>query len=216
MSVLAWLLLAVTGLVVARWVLRRHDSLGRAVPFPVVSVPTLAVVAVALAVPDVLRWSTERALSRVTAELAGPTASVSCQGPGEAFLDAGAELGYVRFRADGTPEPPALIKLQQCRELRAYLWSDRSSPTDEQVIAVHVLTHEAMHLAGLRNEAEAECAAVQRNAATARLLGADPAEASTLSRRYWEIGYSRMPPQYTSGECRPGGALDEGLADGPW
>ena len=216
MTVLAWLLLVAAGLVLVRWVVRRRDALGRTASFPVVSVPTLAVLALLAVVPDVLRWSTERALTRVVVELAGPGASVRCQSAGGAFLDPGVELGYVRVGADGKPEPPALVKLEQCRALRAYLWSDRSSPTDEQVIAVHVLTHEAMHLAGLRNEADTECAAVQRDAATARLLGADPAEASALARRYWAVGYSRLPEEYISAECRPGGALDEGFADGPW
>ena len=82
-------------------------------------------------------------------------------------------------------------------------------PTRDQVEAVHVLTHEAMHLSGRLEEAAAECAAVQRDAHTARLLGA-PAAA------YWRDVYPLMPDGYRSADCRPGGTLDDGLTDAPW
>ena len=98
---------------------------------------------------------------------AGARVAVRCQTVGGAFVDAGPELGYVRWRADGSPEPWTLIKRDQCRDLAAYLRSDKRRPTRDQV-AVHVLTHEAMHLSGRLGEAVAECAAVQRDAHTAR------------------------------------------------
>jgi hypothetical protein len=84
------------------------------------------------------------------------------------------------------------------------------------VVAVHVLTHEAMHLAGVVDEAAAECAAVQRDAHTARLLGAAPADAAALATSYWQRVYPHMPDGYRSGDCRPGGAMDEGRDDAPW
>jgi hypothetical protein len=83
-------------------------------------------------------------------------------------------------------------------------------------VAVHVLTHEAMHLAGLVGEAAAECAAVQRDAHTARLLGAAPADAAALAAAYWHGVYPQMPDSYRSGDCRPGGAMDERRPDAPW
>ena len=46
-----------------------------------------------------------------------------CQSLGGAFVDAGPELGYVRWRADGSPEPWALIKRDQCHHLTAYVRS---------------------------------------------------------------------------------------------
>jgi uncharacterized membrane protein YeaQ/YmgE (transglycosylase-associated protein family) len=122
----------------------------------------------------------------------------------------------VRWRADGYPEPWTLIKRDQCRHLAAYLRSDKRRPTRDQVVAVHVLTHEAMHLSGRLGEAVAECAAVQRDAHTARLLGARPADAAALAGAYWGNICPLMPDGYRSGDCRPGGPLDEGLADAPW
>jgi hypothetical protein len=56
-----------------------------------------------------------------------------------------------------------------------------------------VLAHEAMHMAGLMREDTAECAAVQRDARAARLLGASPADARALALAYWRTVYPAMP-----------------------
>ena len=141
-------------------------------------------VAVATVVPGVLRAHQERRLGGAASVLAGARVAVRCQSFGGAFVDAGPELGYVRWRADGSPEPWTLIKRDQCRHLAAYARSDKRRPTRDQVVAVHVLTHEAMHLSGRLAEAVAECAAVQRNAQTARLLGARPADAAVPGIRH--------------------------------
>ncbi len=202
--------------VVARWALGRYDSLGRRRSFPVVALLLLAVPAVAAATPGVLRWREERALESAASRLVGFPVEVNCQSFGGAFVDAGAELGYVAYGLDGVPERRTLIKYEACANLRAYLGSDKASPTLDQVVAVHVLTHEAMHMAGLTVEAAAECAAIQRDAVMAGLLGADPAEAAALAQTYWRTVYPRMPEEYVTGDCRRGGRLDERLADAPW
>jgi hypothetical protein len=94
--------------------------------------------------------------------------------------------------------------------------SDKRRPSRDQVVAVHVLTHEAMHLSGRLGEAEAECAAVQRDAHTARLLGAEPAAAARLAAIYWGEVYPLMPDRYRSEQCQPGRSMDQRLADAPW
>jgi hypothetical protein len=218
-AVLTWLTVALAGSAVAvgvGWGLRRFDELGRPRPFPWVSVAVLLVVAAAAAVPGVVRASQERRLGRAASVLTGARVGVRCQTLGGAFVDAGPELGYVRWRADGTPEAWALLKRDQCRHLAAYVRSDRRRPSRDQVVAVHVLTHEAMHLSGTLAEAAAECAAVQRDAWTARLLGSPAAHAAELAAAYWRDVYPLMPDSYRSSECRPGGTLDERLADAPW
>jgi hypothetical protein len=202
--------------VVAHWYRRRLDALGRRRAFPLVSVLLLAALAIGAAAPGVLRLREERRLGAVASALAGTRVAVRCQIIGGAFVDAGVELGYVRWRADGTPEPVTLIKRDQCRDLAAYLRSGKRRPSRAQVVAVHVLTHESMHLAGITDEALAECAAVQRDARTARLLGAPAGAARALEVEYWLAVYPTMPEGYRSSECRRGGRLDERLADGPW
>lgn len=216
MTLLALACLVAMTAVVLRWWLRRVDALGRRRAFPVWSTVLLVVLGVALATPGVRRELVERRLERVAGALAGRDVSVRCQTLGGAFVDAGAELGWVPYDDDGRPLPETLLKHEPCRDLRAYLGSDRVRPTLQQVVAVHVLTHEAMHMSGLTDEARTECAAVQRNARTARLLGAPPEAAVALARSYWSSRYPDLPESYRSGDCRPGGALDEGLPDPPW
>lgn len=130
---------------------------------------------------------------------------------------------YIRWRRSldnawaprrGVPEHATTIKYEQCRDLKAYLRRHGRSPSPDQIIAVHVLTHESMHMRGEFSEAAAECEAMQRDAWTARDLGASPSDAAALAVAYWRIDYPRMPDDYRSGNCRPGGELDEHLADG--
>jgi hypothetical protein len=202
--------------VVIHWYRRRLDAIGRRRAFPLISVLLLSALAISAAAPGVLRLREERRLAAVASALAGTRVAVRCQGFGGAFVDAGVELGYVRWRADGSPEPWTLIKRDQCRDLAAYLRSGKRRPSRAQVVAVHVLTHESMHLAGVTDEALTECAAVQRDARTARLLGAPADAARALAVQYWLAVYPTMPDGYRSSECRRGGSLDQRLGDGPW
>ena len=123
----------------------------------------------------------------------------------------------MRFDADGRPEPRTLIKRRPCADLARYLEGEQAAPTRDEVVAVHVLSHEARHLAGQTVEAEAECAAMQRDARTARLLGAPTTRRRALARTYWLDVYPRdarrVPLRPT---CAPGGSLDEHLPDAPW
>lgn len=202
--------------VVLRWLVHPFDSLGRRSRFPALLAVLLVVPAIGAAVPGALRWREERRLESAAGQLVGAPVDVECQTLGGAFVDAGSELGWVAWGPDGVPEHKTLIKYQPCADLRDYLGSDKSHPSLDQVIAVHVLTHEAMHMKGIKNEARAECAAVQRDAQLARLLGADPFEAPRLAQTYWQSVYPRMPQAYVSSECGPGRALDEHRGDAPW
>lgn len=209
-------LLLVAGVLVLRWGHRRVDALGRPEPFPAISVTLCLVLAGAAAYPVLTAAWTERRLAEAGSQLAGVPMEVHCQTFGEASMEVGPELGYVRFHADGTPERRAVLMWEQCRDLRAWLRDEGRDATLDQVVAVHVLTHEAMHVAGVGVETTAECMAVQRDARTAELLGAAAVDARELASRYWREVYPRMPERYRSGECRAGGALDEGLAGAPW
>jgi hypothetical protein len=217
--VLTWLaggLLGGAVLLAGRWLLRGTDGLGRPVRFPLISVLVLVGLAGGLLVPVLRHHRLEQRLTAVASELAGTPVQVHCQTAGQEFVDLGEELGWVAYGPDGVPEHETLIKRGPCGDLSSYLGGDKSDPSRDQVIAVHVLSHEVRHMTGTTVEAEAECAAVQRDAWAARLLGADPAQASRLARTYWLVVYPSMSEDYTSAECRPGGALDERLPDPPW
>ena len=77
-----------------------------------------------------------------------------------------------------------------------------------KLVAVHVLTHESMHLAGVIDEATAECFAVQTDAYVATRLGATPGFARSVAREYWAYYYRGQDSRYRSAECRDGGTLD--------
>jgi hypothetical protein len=201
--------------VMVHWATHRRDALGRERDLPVLSVSLLVLVAVVAAIPGAQRKVQERQLAHVAAELAGRPVSVHCQDGAEAFVDAGSELGWVAFGADGVPEPRTLIKRAQCQDLKRYR-KHRDHPTFDEVVAVHVLTHEAMHMRGERVEAVAECEALQRDAVTAARLGATPEQARALAVEYWRLVYPRMPEDYVTRDCAPGGALDEHLPTSPW
>jgi hypothetical protein len=210
-------LLAVGACVVTgHWYLRRVDEIGRKVAFPSMWVAILVVLALLAAVPGVMRGRLEDRLSGVASKLSGRSVRVRCQALGGAFVDAGAEFGYVKFHADGTPVSWTLIKRDQCNDLKDYLHSNKRNPSIKRVIAVHVLTHESMHLASIADEASAECAAVQRDAQTARLLGASPADATALAQEYFASIYPRMDTDYRSPNCKAGGEMDEAREDAPW
>jgi hypothetical protein len=199
----------------ANWATHRRDALGRERDLPVLSVSLLVLTAVLAAIPGAERKMQEHQLARIASELAGRHVSVHCQAGAEAFVAAGSELGWVPFCADGVPEPRTLIKRAQCLDLKGYV-KHRASPSWDEMVAVHVLTHEAMHMRGEPNEAVAECEAVQRDALTATRLGASPQQAHALAVRYWQQVYPRMPDEYVTDGCAPGGSLDEHLPTSPW
>jgi hypothetical protein len=217
--VLTWVsivLIAVAMVVAARWSVQRRDSLGRERAFPLISVLVLVAIGGGLLVPVVRHHRLEGHLTEVAATLVGAPAVVRCQTAGKEMLDLGSELGFVRWGAAGVPEHQTLIKRAPCGRLAAYLGGDRAHPSQDEVVAVHVLSHEARHMAGTLGEAAAECQAMQRDAWTARLLGASREEAFRLARSYWLTVYPRMPDDYRTGDCAPGGRLDEHLPDAPW
>jgi len=215
---LAVAVIAVLGAVAVavRWALTRVDALGRTQSFPTVTTSLLTVVALVAGVPVFRHARVEARLATVASTLTGHRVAVRCETLSQAWLDSHAELGYVRFDADGRPEPLATLTAQACGDLSAWLASPRADAPLDRIVAVHVLTHEAMHLAGRLDEARAECEAVQRDARTARLLGATAEQAHELSVRYWQQVYPRLSDDYRSAACAPGGALDEHLSDAPW
>ncbi|MGD9954971.1 MAG: PrgI family protein [Candidatus Nanopelagicales bacterium] len=163
------------------------------------------------------QWiSAEHTYSAIARALAPGTEGVHCQRLGETFTYAGAELGHVDWDEDGRPLGAALISYETCGRLAAYADGDKDTPPLEQVIAVHVLTHESMHLAGRLVESDADCAAMQRDAWTAQQLGATAAQGQRLAQTYWREVYPRMPDAYTDRACAAGEALDESPGDGVW
>jgi hypothetical protein len=210
-------LAAVAGAVTVRWGLARIGASGRRPPpFPALTVGVPAVAALVCAVPVVRHAQLETRLGQVASILAGVGASVKCETAGQAWLDAHPERGYVPMAADGKPSRQVVVTYDTCNDLAAWIASDHRAPTQDQVVAVHVLSHEAMHVAGSVDEATAECAALQRDTRTAMLLGATTDQARALARHYLLTVYPTLPDTYRSPACVAGGGLDEHLENSPW
>jgi hypothetical protein len=77
-----------------------------------------------------------------------------------------------------------------------------------KLLSVHVLGHESVHLAGVVDEATADCLGMQLDAYVAERLGATRAFARSLAREYWTTYYRSQVPSYRSPSCRDGRALD--------
>jgi hypothetical protein len=177
---------------------------------------TLAVV-LALLLPVLwteFRWLRVQAAATTAVQtLTGnPAARVHCQRALATFLWAGADLGRVEW-----DEPDrAWLTLETCQHLGSWYRSDHLAPTLDEAVAVHVLTHEAMHVAGDRNEATTECRALQHDSRTVVLLGGTTEQGTALAKRIATEVYPTMRDEYRTPECRPGGTLDLTPGDGTW
>jgi len=157
----------------------------------------------------------EDRLAEVAARVADrPGVVVDCKNLLQELLQE--KPGQVWFNADGTPSNTAELSWEICDDIDAWLDGGSGTPTDEQVIAVHVLTHEAVHLGGIRDEAQTECLAMQYDAAVAEALGADPITARALAERYATAFYPRMRGDYRHYNCAEGGPWDRTPRDGVW
>jgi hypothetical protein len=181
----------------------------------------LAVAGAALLVQQRAAAQSEARFARVASEIAQRDVRVRCQGLLGELLDIGVNAGSVQFDANGRPADVTHLTRGVCRGLRRFPRDPRSSGLDcvraaapcpretfEIVQAVHTLAHEAVHLAGVRNEADAECYGLQTVDLVAVRLGADLATARALADYAHARLYPSLPPHYRTDACRDGGPLD--------
>ena len=178
----------------------------------------IAITAVFSIAPGYFAWKThalEVTLAGAVQQVSGvEDANVDCQGFLREFrLDR--NLGEVRYGRDG-PSSTAGLRDSVCDNLSDWLSSDKDDPTLDEVIAVHVLTHEAMHVSGIMDERGAECQAMQHDARTAMILGATPEQAQALAVRYYRDVYPNMPSGYRTNGCHEDDEYDLTPGDGVW
>jgi hypothetical protein len=201
-------LAALLAVVLARWAITRRPHW--------ISLALVLLLLVPLAWLE-LRWrAADNAFSAATRALAPGSEGSACQRMLGTFTRAGVEWGYVEYDAAGRPASTAWLSYDACRHLMDWYRSDKTQPTLEQAQAVHVIPHEAAHLNGEKNEAVAECFAVQNVEETALMLGATPAQAAGLARIYWRVAYPLQPSEYRSADCREDGPLDLSPRDAAW
>lgn len=201
-------------ILLARWGKNQQNGWAPRRSLPGISLGLLGALVIATGLITWRHDLLEHQLSRDASKLAGFSVKVDCQSLAGAAFDLSGDAGSVNFNADGVPQHRTLIRREQCGYLHDYLTHHGRQPTANEIIAVHVLTHETMHMRGITDESRAECAAIQRDAQMARLLGASGLDAHLLAVRYWTDDYPRMPDAYRTDDCASGGRLDEHLADG--
>jgi len=103
--------------------------------------------------------------------------------------------------SSGSTETPRRVRVQTT------VWGECDA-WGVTLTALHVLGHESMHLAGVVDEAAADCLAVQLDTLVATRLGAAAPFARALAREYWRSYYPSQDRRYRSPECRNGRALD--------
>jgi hypothetical protein len=146
----------------------------------------------------------ESRLGAVASTIAGRDVAVRCDDL-SGFRESVEPGGVVQFSGD-TPANYTRIRWDVCT-LLARVAADRGAGGPAEAQAVEVLAHESFHLRGVKDEAAAECYALQLVAKTARRLGATAANAELLHEEALR-DYPRHPREYLSPRCRPGGALD--------
>jgi hypothetical protein len=155
-------------------------------------------------------------LAEIASDLAGRTVAVRCPGFFSSLVRVRTEAGYVKFDRDGNPANFMSLSPETCKALRHLDGVDfscvaRGDCTFKQfksAYAAKTLAHESFHLRGIQSEATAECYAMQNTAFVAERRGVDSTTAQQLQKWVYLKGYSNLPDEYRSAECRDGGRLD--------
>lgn len=104
---------------------------------------------------------------------------------------------YSGFVAWDSPHV-ARLRAQTCSDLSSWLWSSKRSPSLPQIVALHVVVHEAEHVAGVWDEAAAECAAMAADPEVAVSSGAEASTAESMARLYRAQVYPHLAAEYIS------------------
>jgi hypothetical protein len=161
------------------------------------------------------RVGNERRLSAIASQIAGRAVAVHCPGPVARVMGGSTAEGWVEFDAAGRPADETKLQKTSCAELDALAEGRRAKELEctararilcgrrgsELAMAVDVLTHEAVHLRGVRDEAATECASLHAMAATAQRLGATAEQGAALAHGQFTEAYPQMGEVYRSGAC---------------
>ena len=184
--------------------------------------------ALGLVVAALVYWEARRELgldhrlSAIASEVAGRPVHVDCPGFIRGLVDISGDGGSVMFGPDGKPSDTTRLETSVCGDLAAYRKTRRrsdfacvygsvlcSARVERTVYAALILSHESQHLRGVRNEAVAECYAIQMLPLVAQRLGSPPEEAKAIATHFLVVdqpllsGDHVLPPG-----CVNGGSLD--------
>lgn len=217
-----WLISALFVALAVREIYQAHvPRSGYASPDTAVSIPYLCVMLFLAAVfaYTPLRYARfENLLTRKARILSeSPIARVHCNTLFDTFFDSNVfTAGHANFETG-----EIVFQHPWCGRLMDYL-SKPAGATQVEIDSLHILVHESMHIRGERNEASADCQAIQREYRASRLMGIPEPVARINSKAYYLGEYQQRATQggyssqYFSDQCAPGKALDEKLPDTTW
>lgn len=163
-------------------------------------------------------------LSVIATEIAQRHVSVHCEGAGGDLTSVDGTSGTTEF-VNGKPADQTVLQEGVCETLHNYSrltkrGLDCPLPCDgsalETAWSLNALAHESYHLAGVRNEAQTECYALQAIDFVALRLGASQEQARQLAIFSFAQLPPRMPAAYSGPECRDHGAWDLRPNDPTW
>lgn len=177
---------------------------------------------------------TERRLAAVASGIAKAEVAVRCPSIWRRLIEVSSFDGTAHWSADGRPTH-AELRHHVCATFDRL--AERGFPADVSCLAaadaagaarcdewvldvaraVHVLSHESWHLAGVFDEPTTECYAYQTDAEVAVRFGATAAAGNAIGRYFLRIGPRHALPQYRpSSDCRRGGRQDLRPATPGW
>lgn len=159
------------------------------------------------------RWySFERSLSVATSPITGTVANnFGCERLTRNFWASRGLPGHVLFTADGVPHHEAFLSAKMCAGIERFQ-RNPAAADDDAIMAVHVLSHEAVHLTGVRSESLTECLALQMDEDVMMRMGAPAAVAAAAAHRYRTNIYPRLSAEYKAESCAPWGGAEHRAA----
>lgn len=167
--------------------------------FPLISCLLVIGMLGVFGIPEIQWLASEHQISIAVATISGnPNGKLVCQRFGESLLDPNTNIaGYV----DWDHPDVAVLKWEECEQLFKWMNSDKTNPTEDEIFAVHILSHETIHVAGNRDEAKTECMAVKTDSAMAQYLGATPEQGNAIAAFYFKNIWPYMPSDYKLAGC---------------
>ena len=166
---------------------------------------------------------TEARLAGAAAAIAGREVEVRCPSVWRRLLEVSGFKGTATIGSRDGGKPVAQLAHDVCETFEQLpekgFPSDVSCLTAEPAtcdgwtmnvsVAVHVLSHESWHLAGVADEGTTECYAWQTDGQVARFFGASAAASDQVAAFLASRGDRAALPQYRPpAGCNPGGRLD--------
>lgn len=167
--------------------------------FPIISVSLCAVILLVCGWQEA-KWQNVQAKGSeaVRAVSLNKEGYLKCQRFSEALFD----IHTTRAGLVSSARPnEAVVNYEQCLDLQDWLGGGKDSATPKQIQALHVLTHEAVHVSREHNEAITECTAINRDHLTAQAMGASKKFSQEVPQRYYTEFFPQMSSSYRLDGC---------------